>query len=61
MQHICLCVLAAMPKLSGAPVLFDSHMMAGIHTGLICHEDSTHLALDNEVSSVIVEDCILLG
>lgn len=53
MQHNGRMLLAAMPNILGAPVLFDHEMLAGIHTGLIYHRDGTHV--DTEVSSSIMQ------
>jgi len=49
---------AAMPASSGAPVLFDTCTIAGVHTGALFHLDDEYIKQDHdEVSFVIVAAC----
>ena len=47
-----------MPASSGAPVLFDTCNIAGVHTGALFHLDDECIKTDqHEVSLVIVAAC----
>ena len=47
-----------MPASSGAPVLFDTCTIAGVHTGALFHLDNEYIKTDqHEVSFVIVAAC----
>lgn len=49
---------AAMPASSGAPVLFDTCTIAGVHTGALFHLDDEYIKTDHyEVCFVIVTAC----
>ena len=47
-----------MPASSGAPVLFDTCTIAGVHTGALFHLDDEYIKADQyEVSFVIAAAC----
>ena len=47
-----------MPASSGAPVLFDTCTIAGVHTGALFHLDDEYIKTDqHEVNFVIVAAC----
>ena len=59
--HTCtlnIILYAAMPASSGAPVLFDTCTIAGVHTGALFHLDDEYIKTDHyEVCSVIHSAC----